>query len=85
MLTMKIPREQKAVIIKNVQVYFEEERSENIGELGADLLVDFMMKELAPYIYNQAIEDARRLVVEKMSQIEDELFSWKSIKTKKEA
>lgn len=75
MLTMKIPREQKAVIIKNVQVYFEEERSENIGELGADLLVDFMMKELAPYIYNQAIEDARRLVVEKMSQIEDELYS----------
>lgn len=74
-MTIKIPKEHKAEIIQNVQVYFEEERAENIGELGADLLIDFMIKELGPYIYNQAIEDARRLVIEKMSQIEDELYT----------
>ncbi|RUT44453.1 DUF2164 domain-containing protein [Paenibacillus anaericanus] len=74
-MSIKLAKEQKAEIINNIQAYFEEERSESIGELGADQLIDFMIQELGPHIYNKAIEDSRKLITEKMNQIDDELYT----------
>ncbi|MWV43317.1 DUF2164 family protein [Paenibacillus sp. HJL G12] len=75
MMSIKLPKEQKAEIAQSVQAYFEEERSESIGQLGAEQLIDFMITELGPYIYNQAIEDSRALINEKMAQIDDEFYT----------
>jgi uncharacterized protein (DUF2164 family) len=74
-MAIKLPKEQKTEIIRNIQSYFEEERSEILGELGADQLIDFMIKELGPYIYNKAVDDSRKLISEKMNQIDDELYT----------
>jgi uncharacterized protein (DUF2164 family) len=72
---IKLPKEEKAEMIKNVKAYFEEERSETIGDLGAEQFIDFMIKELGPYIYNKGVADARALLNEKMAQMEDELYT----------
>lgn len=74
-IPIKLPKEQKSEIIRSVQNYFEVERSEEIGDLGAEQLIDFMIKELGPYIYNKGIEDARQAIHEKLNQIDDELYS----------
>lgn len=37
--------------------------------------MDWMIQELGPFIYNQAIQDARNMIHEKMLQIEDELYT----------
>lgn len=74
-ISIKLPKEEKEEMIKNVQSYFEQERSETIGNLGSEQLIDFMIKELGPYIYNKAITDARALINEKIVQIEDELYT----------
>lgn len=73
MIMTKLPREQKEQLIKRVQDYFNEERAEEIGDLAAELCLDYMMKEIGPIIYNQAIKDATRLVSEKMISLEDDL------------
>jgi len=75
MMMIKLPREDKQTIVKHVQAFFADERSEMIGDLGAEQIVDFMIGELGPYLYNQAIADARKLVQEKASQMEDELYA----------
>lgn len=75
MIPIKLPKEQKAEIVDRVQGYFEDERSESIGQLGAEQLIDFMISELGPYIYNKAIEDARAFITEKMAQIDDDLYA----------
>lgn len=75
MLSIKLPKEQKEEIVQSVQAYFEEERSESIGQLAAEQLIDFMIGELGPYIYNKAIEDARMMITGKMAQIDDELYA----------
>lgn len=72
---IKLPKEEKAEMIKNVKAYFEDERSETIGDLGAEQFIDFMIKELGPYIYNKGVADARALLHEKMAQMEDELYT----------
>ncbi|GIP35349.1 DUF2164 domain-containing protein [Paenibacillus sp. J2TS4] len=75
MISIKLPKEDKEEIIEKVKAYFEQERSETIGDLGAEQFIDFMIKELGPYIYNKGITDARALINEKMMQIEDELYA----------
>jgi|HigsolmetaAR203D_1030402.scaffolds.fasta_scaffold00010_181 uncharacterized protein (DUF2164 family) len=75
MVPLKLPKDQKDEIIKKVQAFFEEERSETIGILAADQLVDFMLKELGPYVYNKAIADVRVLTAEKAAQFEEELYA----------
>ncbi|MEC0370594.1 DUF2164 domain-containing protein [Paenibacillus chibensis] len=75
MIPIKLPKEQKLEIASRVQGYFEDERSESIGQLGAEQLIDFMISELGPYIYNKAIEDARAFITEKMAQIDDDLYA----------
>ena len=74
-ISIKLPKEEKDEIIHNVRTYFEYERSETIGDLAAEQLIDFMIKELGPYIYNKAITDARVMLNERINQIEDELYA----------
>ena len=72
-VVLKISREHKALLVHKMQSYFETERSEEIGELAAGNLLDFMIKQLGPIIYNQAISDARTVVMQQMERIEDEI------------
>lgn len=73
MIHLKLPKENKKELIERIQAYFYEERAEEIGELAAGFLLDFMIKEIGPVIYNQAINDARKLIEEKMLSIEEDL------------
>jgi uncharacterized protein (DUF2164 family) len=72
---VKLPKEQKEQLIRRVQDYFNEERAEEIGDLAAEFLLDYMIKELGPVLYNQAIHDAIKLVAEKMFSLEDDLHA----------
>lgn len=72
---IKLPREHKEHIMEQVKHYFAEERSEELGDIGAEQLVDVMIKELGPYLYNQAVQDARKLLLERMAALEDDLYA----------
>ncbi|MBG9792959.1 hypothetical protein ABD76_10855 [Paenibacillus dendritiformis] len=72
---IKLPREQKQHIMEQVKHFFAEERAEELGDIGAEQLVDFMIKELSPHLYNQAIQDARKLFLERMAALEDDLYA----------
>lgn len=75
MIPVKIPMEHKAELIREVQTYFETERDVTLGDLAAEQVIDFMLGQLAPFVYNQAVADARSALQEKMSQMEDELYA----------
>lgn len=77
MITLKLPRENKEQLINRIQVYFYEERSEEIGNLAAENLLNFMIKEIGPFIYNQAVSDACKLVEERMQSLEEDLHAIK--------
>jgi uncharacterized protein (DUF2164 family) len=73
-LQLKFPHEQKEQVIANIQGYFDDERAEELGHLAAESLLEFMIKEIGPLIYNQAISDSRDLIIEKMASIEEDLY-----------
>jgi len=75
MIPIKLSREEKKEIVERVVAFFAEERGEAIGHLAAEQIVDFMMAELGPRLYNKAIGDARAVLAEKFAQMEDELYA----------
>ena len=59
----------KEKIIYELQSYFSNERDEDLGNIGAELLIDFILKEVGPMIYNQALIDVHELMEEKLDDI----------------
>ena len=75
MIVWKITREHKQFLVNKIQTYFDAEMSESIGELAAGNLLDFMLKQLGPTIYNQAISDAQIVVKQQMERVEEEIYA----------
>ncbi|MDF2960150.1 MAG: hypothetical protein K0S39_1885 [Paenibacillus sp.] len=75
MMNLKFPKEQKEYLIGIVQQYFKEERSEDLGNLAAEQLLDFMVKQVGPVIYNQAVGDCRRYVSERVAAVEEDMYA----------
>ena len=49
--------------------YFAEHWDEDVGDLKAGLLLDFILAELGPTVYNQAIADARAFFEERAGDL----------------
>lgn len=66
--------ERLKTLSEKVQVYFRNEHDESIGELKAELIVEFFVKELGPQIYNQALNDAHAFIQDKLIDLEGTLY-----------
>ncbi|HEU5140624.1 MAG TPA: DUF2164 domain-containing protein [Bacillales bacterium] len=74
---IQFPKEQKEKIKDRIRQYFLDERGEEIGDLAAENLLDFITKEIGPVYYNQALNDAQKAVDERMANMEEDLLSMK--------
>lgn len=54
---MELPKEIREKMIKKIRNFFLNERDEEIGELAAILLLDFIIENLAREFYNKGIKD----------------------------
>ncbi|MFC0523733.1 DUF2164 domain-containing protein [Pontibacillus salicampi] len=74
-MDMKFPREEREQIIESIQAYFEIERGEEIGNLGAEQLLDYIVQEVGPLLYNQGVRDAKKMVDQKLLNIDEDITS----------
>ena len=80
-MAIELTKQEIENIVPSLQRYFREERDEELGELQAKLLLDYLLKEIAPFAYNRGVRDAEkyfRAKVEDLSStcFEDELTYW---------
>ena len=62
-----------------------EEDLDEIGRFQAERLIEEMIKLVGPFAYNQAIGDARKLVSEKLTNMEEDLYVLEKMKEIKRA
>lgn len=67
--------------LASIKRYVRENLDEEIGDLKAALLLEFVLKEIAPSVYNQAIADAQAYVQDRLADLEgvchhDEFAYW---------
>jgi uncharacterized protein (DUF2164 family) len=69
-ITLKREVEQRCAA--SLKRYFTEEMGEEVGDLKAKLILDFLLRELGPSIYNQAVSDVQALMQNKVLDLEGE-------------
>ena len=55
--------------IAALREYFRDNLDDEIGDLKAGLLLDFMLSEIGPSVYNQGLADARTFFEERSSDL----------------
>jgi len=64
-----ISKEEKEKLISEIQEYFLEERNEELGNLAAGFILDFIIDNIAPTFYNQGIRDSIRYMNERVEDL----------------
>lgn len=57
-MAIELSKEQAAQAIPSLQRYFREELDQELSEMRARFLLDFIMKEIGPIAYNKGVADA---------------------------
>ncbi|MCC6236257.1 MAG: DUF2164 family protein [Dehalococcoidia bacterium] len=68
-----LDREARAEGVRRIRAYFERERGEELGELAAGFILDFIAEEVAPLFYNAALGDAQALVARAADALDADL------------
>lgn len=74
MKEIELEKREREQALASIKRYFEEEL-EPIGDLPAGLLLNFLLEEIGPVIYNRAIADAQTRLATRVADLNGELFA----------
>ena len=75
---IRLTKEQRIDMVSSIKRYFRTERGEEIGDLGAGLLLDFIVEKLAPEFYNQGVGDSAKYMGDRI----EDMISLQIIRTR---
>lgn len=73
-MRIRLSEERRTDLVESLDRFFENELDLQISEFQASRLIDFLVREMGAPIYNQAIQDARRFLEEKLADLEGEFY-----------
>lgn len=59
----------------SLQRYCDETLDTELGQLGANALLDYFLAEIAPAVYNQAVRDAQARLLVRVSELDSEVYA----------
>lgn len=71
---IEFSKEEKELIVKKIQLYFNEELKQQIGYFDAEFLLDFFTREVGPYYYNRGLYDSQAILAARLDDIGDAIF-----------
>lgn len=74
MKSIEFSREERAAITAKLRDYFARELDQELGQLPAEMLLDFIGKEIGGAFYNRGVHDAQQLVQQKTEDIVEALY-----------
>ena len=69
-MPIKLPKGVEEHLISSIRRYFSENMDEPIGDLKAQLLLDYCLREIGPSFYNLGVADAQKYMQEKIYDLE---------------
>ncbi len=73
-MRIRLDDERRERMLISLRAFYAEELDEVISEFRAATLLDFFVKELGAPVYNQAIQDARAFLNDKLADLDGELY-----------
>ena len=74
-LSERIDARRKRAMVRELQAWLLDERDEDVGELAAGFLLDFVLDLAGPDLYNAALMDAAKAFREHADIVDAELAS----------
>jgi len=89
-MSIELRNETRQALIASIQRYFNENMDEPIGNMAAGSLLNFVLEEIGPTIYNKAVADAQARIQSRVMELdlevyEDEFQYWTKSERKKKA
>jgi uncharacterized protein (DUF2164 family) len=66
---IKLSKEKREEMIGEIKNYFYDEREEELGDLAASLIIDFIIDKLAPEFYNQGVFDSYKYMTDRVEDL----------------
>lgn len=73
-MRIKLDEDRKDRIVQALIHFVSAEFDEDMSRFRAEAMVDFMLRQIGPSQYNQAIADARKYMAEKIEDLDTEFF-----------
>ncbi len=73
-MAIEISAESRTAALHSLERYFEANMDEPLGNLAAHGLLEFILPEIGPLVYNQALEAAKERLVARAMDVESELY-----------
>ena len=67
-------KDEKAIIVRKLKMYFNEELDQDLGQFDAEFLLDFFSEEVGAYYYNRGLYDARSVLEDKLETITEAIY-----------
>ena len=74
MTDIEFSSEEKEILTRKIQSYFEQELDQNIGSFDAQFLLDFFSAEVGPFYYNRGLYDALALFEKTVESVADAVY-----------
>ncbi|WP_368931192.1 DUF2164 domain-containing protein [Achromobacter xylosoxidans] len=72
-MAIELDKQARAVAIASIQRYFDEHMEEPIGNIAAGALLGFILEEIGPAVYNQAVADVQERLQLRVSELDLEV------------
>jgi uncharacterized protein (DUF2164 family) len=66
--------QRRAALASRLRGFHLEEFDEELSVFRAEQLLDFFLAALGPQVYNQAVQDARRFMQERLEDMDGEVY-----------
>lgn len=86
-MSIELSKPVKAQAIASIERYFRENMEEPIGNVAAGALLGFLLEEIGPAIYNQAVADVQERLQLRVGELdlevhEEEFQYWRKFERK---
>ncbi len=68
-MEIELKKEVREGLVEGLKEFFWKERDEEITNLGAVLILDYILNNIGPHIYNKAIEDSYAYMYERIEDL----------------
>jgi uncharacterized protein (DUF2164 family) len=71
---IKLSDERRKAILDSLPGFYREVFDDDLSRYRAERLLEFFLRALGPAVYNEAIQDARRFMLEKLEDLDVEFY-----------
>lgn len=73
-MAIRIGDDVRKELLESLRRFFREELDEEVGDLKAELVLGYLLEELAPVVYNQGVADAQAWMQGRLEDLDSSLW-----------